>query len=322
MASETIVAVFSSTTQAEAAVADLVASGVPSSSIRHYARDETAVDGPGSGDIAAETDTQQHHGFWAWLTGQDTTHEHHAAYDRSIQSGRTVVTVITDAADTDQIYATLERHDPVDLDEHAGALAGESGYAAGGTTTGTAASATTARTQFTDTAIPGYADTATPGYLDATASGRGAVPGAATGLTGAGPATGNSEEVLSLSEETLQVGKRAIDRGTTRIRRYVVEHPVEEQVRLRDETVSVLRRPATPGSTISDAFSNREVVMQETGEEAVVAKSAHVVEEVVVHKDVQDRVETVRDTVRHEEVEIDGPAGSDLNPGRKPGGLT
>ena len=34
-----------------------------------------------------------------------------------------------------------------------------------------------------------------------------------------------SEEVIPLSEEQLEVGKRTVDRGTTRIRRYVVEKP-------------------------------------------------------------------------------------------------
>jgi len=50
-----------------------------------------------------------------------------------------------------------------------------------------------------------------------------------------------SEQVIPLSEETLNVGKRAVSGGTTRLRRYVVEHPVEAQVRLRDEHVAVER---------------------------------------------------------------------------------
>jgi stress response protein YsnF len=45
--------------------------------------------------------------------------------------------------------------------------------------------------------------------------------------------------------------------------------------------------------------------MTETDEEAVVAKTARVVEEVVVSKDVTERVETIRDTVRRDEVEIE-----------------
>jgi len=114
--------------------------------------------------------------------------------------------------------------------------------------------------------------------------------------------------VLSLSEESLAVGKRQVDRGTTRVRRYVVERPVEEQIRLRNETVSVFRRPVTANATVgADAFTDRVITMTETDEEAVVAKSAHVVEEVVIQKGVEEHVETVRDTLRREEVEIAGP---------------
>ena len=60
----------------------------------------------------------------------------------------------------------------------------------------------------------------------------------------------------------------------------------------------------------ADAFTDRVITMNETDEEAVVAKSARVVEEVVVQKDVTERVETVRDTLRREEVEIDAPTAT------------
>jgi len=64
----------------------------------------------------------------------------------------------------------------------------------------------------------------------------------------------------------------------------------------------------TGGAAVgADAFTNREITMTETDEEAVIAKSAHVVEEVVVQKGVEERVETIKDTLRREEVEIDGP---------------
>ena len=58
-------------------------------------------------------------------------------------------------------------------------------------------------------------------------------------------ARGSDDGTVQLSEETLAVGKRAINRGTTRVRRFVVETPIEEQVSLRDETVTIERRPVT-----------------------------------------------------------------------------
>ena len=45
--------------------------------------------------------------------------------------------------------------------------------------------------------------------------------------------------------------------------------------------------------------------MTETAEEAVVGKTARVVEEVVVGKTATDRTETVTDTVRRTDVEVD-----------------
>jgi uncharacterized protein (TIGR02271 family) len=126
-------------------------------------------------------------------------------------------------------------------------------------------------------------------------------------------AAGKEEEVIPLAEEELQVGKRTVDRGTTTIRRYVVHRPVEEQVTLRDETVSVeRRRPVTPGEAgvPAGAFEERTVEVHQTAEEPVVSKTAHVAEEVVVHKESTERTETVRDDVRREEVEIQNPTRS------------
>ena len=47
------------------------------------------------------------------------------------------------------------------------------------------------------------------------------------------------EEVIPLAKEEVDIGKRQVDRGTTRVRRYVVETPVERDVQLRGERVTV-----------------------------------------------------------------------------------
>ena len=299
MPAETVVAVFDTAAHAEAAVNDLIAAGVPANSIEHYA--QTAENTAGS-RLGGATEETGHRGFWAWLTGgSEVTQEHHALYDQSIRSGGTVVTVVADETQIDDVNDILVRHDPIDLDERhshystTGVYGDETpGYATtGGANLGsTTLGATTLGATTSNSAYAG-----SPGALPvADVAGT-----ASTGRT--------SEEVIALSEETLSVGKRAVERGTTRVRRYVVERPVEEQIRLRNESVSVFRRPVTAGATVgADAFTDREIVMTETDEEAVVAKSAHVVEEVVVQKDVEEHVETVRDSLRREEVEIDGPS--------------
>jgi len=113
-------------------------------------------------------------------------------------------------------------------------------------------------------------------------------------------------------EEELQVGTRQVQRGGVRLYTRVTERPVEETVRLRDETVHVERRPVDRPATEADvaAATERTVEVTETDEEAVVRKQARVVEEVVVGKDVQEHTETVRDTVRHTEVEVE-PVGAE-----------
>jgi stress response protein YsnF len=108
-----------------------------------------------------------------------------------------------------------------------------------------------------------------------------------------------------------------VNRGGARVRSYVKEVPVHEQVTLREEHVSVERRPVT--DTLSagkldttDAFQERNIEMTETAEEAVVAKEARVKEELVVRKTAEEHVENIDDTVRRTEVDIDeGLRGSE-----------
>jgi uncharacterized protein (TIGR02271 family) len=130
-------------------------------------------------------------------------------------------------------------------------------------------------------------------------------------------ATGRTENI-PIVEEHINVGKRAVQGGRVRVRSYVVETPVEEQVTLREEHVSVehrpLDRPVAPGD---DAFRERVIEATETREEAVVAKEARVTEEVVVRKEAGERTETVRDTVRRTEVEVEDEAGRTGAPGRR-----
>ena len=319
MASETIVAVFSTLGEAERAIGDLVEAGVPSTSIKHYARDD-ATTSDAIGESA--TETHQHHGFWAWLTGQENSTDHHDVYDRSIQSGRTVVTVVAEARIADEVHAILERHHPVELDDQESTHgAAGSGLAGGQVGSAMPASRTAPGMMASGTTGVGYEDTAGAPYAEAggpAAARPGFEPRVATARDDT--RTGDTEEVIPLAEETLEVGKREVGRGSTRIRRYTVERPVEEQIRLRDETVSVSRRPVTGATDIgADAFRDREITVTESREEAVVGKTSRVVEEVVVQKGVREHTETIKDSVRREEVEIDGPEGRAVDTDRTPG---
>ena len=114
------------------------------------------------------------------------------------------------------------------------------------------------------------------------------------------------EEVIALAEEKINVAKRVIQDGTTRIRRFVTETPVEAQVTLHEEHARVLRRAISdPNYTRNLDWTDKTIEITETAEEAVVTKSAHVAEEVVIQREGSDHVKTVRDKVRKQEVEVE-----------------
>lgn len=134
-----------------------------------------------------------------------------------------------------------------------------------------------------------------------------------TGAQGVPPNTGQNAQQVNIIEENLQVGKRAEQTGGARIRSRIIEKPVEEHVRLRKEHVSVQRRDVNRPATEADfaAFKEGEISITEQAERAVVSKEARVVGEVSVEKNVTERDEVVRDTVRKTDVEVEKLTGSD-----------
>lgn len=115
------------------------------------------------------------------------------------------------------------------------------------------------------------------------------------------------QAAIPVVEEELQVGKRVVEQGGVRVRSRVVERPVEESIRLREERVRVERRPVDRPLTERDADAFREgsFELTERAEVPVVAKEARVVEEVTVGKEVGEHTETVRDTVRSTDVDVE-----------------
>jgi stress response protein YsnF len=124
-----------------------------------------------------------------------------------------------------------------------------------------------------------------------------------------------NDEVIPVVKEELEVGKRQTERRF-RVRAYSVSRPVEESVTLRDERVVVGRRPVSGTATgVTGGLQDREFEVIETHEEPVVAKTARAVEEVVIHKEAAERVETVRDTVRETKVDVGQESGSPSSTG-------
>jgi uncharacterized protein (TIGR02271 family) len=122
-----------------------------------------------------------------------------------------------------------------------------------------------------------------------------------------------SEDVtIPIAEERLAVGKREVDRGTVRVRSYVVEEPVHEQVALREEQVNIERRPVNErmaGGGADRLFEERSFEVSERAEEAVVGKETVVTDELHVSKDTTERTEDIDDTVRRTEVDVDDERG-------------
>ncbi|MDH2313290.1 YsnF/AvaK domain-containing protein [Methylobacterium brachiatum] len=270
---QTITALFDRPAEAQAAQAKLMAAGIPQSAIRLIQGAQTART---SGSYDYHKDEG---GFWGSLKDFFMPEEDRYAYSEGLSRGGTLLTVQTDQARLETAYDILEQNGSVDLDQREASWRKEgwSGYSA---TSGTTA--------------------ATGGTTAAT--------GAIAGTSGAAGET----DYIPVVEERLNVGKRVAESGRVRVRSYIVETPVEEQVTLRDETVHVDRRPVDRAPTAADEalFEDKVIEATEMREQAVVSKDARVVEEVGIRKDAGQRTETVTDKVRRTEVEVEDERGN------------
>lgn len=287
----TVVAVFRNRSDAEAAASDLKANGFGSNEI-FITSDSSAVDatsqtGGGYSDTGAYSHQRHEGGVVGWFKSVFGQEEHgdRPYYENAVNSGHTFLSVDVTAANEDEAVSILNGHNPVDVHREDGSE--QVGYAD-----------PLANTPPTG-AVPSY--------------------GAGTGTTGRTAAGEN--EAIPVVQEELKVGKRAVLKGGVRVYSRVVDQPVEETVRLHDETVRVDRTPVNREATSSDLNPGREQVFEvkEFAEEAVVSKSARVVEEVRVHKDATERTETVRENLRHTEVEVENVAPGDTTAARAAG---
>lgn len=131
-------------------------------------------------------------------------------------------------------------------------------------------------------------------------------------VAGVTRAANENEVVLPVIEEQLRLGKRTVEKGAARVQTSVTEVPVEESVTLREEHVTVERRPVDRAvENAPAAFREGTIEVTTQAEVPVVAKEAHVVEEVVIGKNVTEHQETVRDTVKRTDVEVDEVSGTE-----------
>lgn len=118
----------------------------------------------------------------------------------------------------------------------------------------------------------------------------------------------NRDGKIDVVEERMLVSKREAEGGSVRVRSYVREVPVEQSVELRSERVTIERTPVDRPATGAE-FGNQTIEAREYVETPVVHKDARVVEEINLNKQVETHVETVTDTVRKTEVEIEDDRG-------------
>ncbi|MBV8523633.1 MAG: YsnF/AvaK domain-containing protein [Acetobacteraceae bacterium] len=119
------------------------------------------------------------------------------------------------------------------------------------------------------------------------------------------PRQSNGVQIIPVGEERLNVATRTVQGETTRIRRRVVAQPVEQQVTLREEKVIVERRAPTGASSKPDVLTETVIEMSDSRQVPTVWKSLHVAEEVVLRKQVTERTEKVRETVRRDVVDVE-----------------
>jgi len=284
MSTTTLTALYDMRAEADHAAGRLVSeAGIARADVSVIAREAGAT---GS---SAPADT----GFLASLKSLFVPDEDRNSYSEAVRRGSFLLTARVGQASAERAMDILEEHGAVNLDERQQAWRAE-GWT--GQQVPSAAQTLPDRTVVA-TAAAGLG-TASPVTPDA-------VRGREAAASRVEPTGG--EERIQLAEEQLRVGKRVAQGGRVRVRSYVVETPVEEQVTLRDEHVSVERRTVDRAPSAADEvlFAERTIEATESDEEAVVSKTAHVIGEVVVSKTAEERVETVRDTVRRTEVEIE-----------------
>ena len=316
MATHTITAFFDTRVHADEAVVMLKQAGIPAADITLL----PPVNESGTYDTVDEKGK----GFWASLEELFGGTEDHATYAEGLRRGGTMVSVRASDSDVDRTIDILEQHGSVDLDER------ETQWRSEGWTTATpliedrAATSGVSGPMGLGAATTGIGGAAYDERRDATLTSAVIEPGLISApvetvaetrmssLTPTAAATevrGGTDEVIQVVEERLDVGKRAVSRGKVRIHTSVVERAVSENITLHSETLTVDRhavdRPVALGALGIDPFKERVIEMEEIDEEAVVAKSARVVEEINLRKEAADRVETISDTVRSTKVDID-----------------
>jgi uncharacterized protein (TIGR02271 family) len=270
---QSIVGLFNSFTEANAAKQTLVQQGFSGSDIVVSAH-EGDMPATNTRDQTSFRQTQSGGGFMAGVEhfffnlfgGTDNDDAGH--YSEAVRRGGAVVAVtVDDASQVDTVRSAMASIGAVNIEERVAAWR-NSGYT-------------------------GYQRNSQPFTSDQVAEER--------------------ARVIPVIKEEIEVGKRQVDLGAVRVVSRMVETPVSESVTLREEHATIERtlvdRPATTADLAG--LQGQSIEVRETAEKAVVSKTATVVEEVVVGKEVTTHTEQVADTVRSTVVDVDQTGTTD-----------
>ena len=300
MAERILTAMYDSRGAAEAARDQLEAIGIARDSIsirgtdrrhdRHHAPPATRIGALG-----------QHHGR---LFPEDDRY----TYEEGVRRGSYLLSARVPEGLEDRANDILDGTDAVNVDERAESWrqGGWAGYQAGSTGSTTSASARHRR-------AAGMRSTARAGGASGTAGYASARVPTGTAATGLGAAGTSTSRELREGEEVdpgrrgagpgRQARGRPRQRARPQLRRRAPGRGAGQPARGAGERRAPAGRPRAAARHL--AVPERTIEATERGEEAVVSKQARVVEEVGIRKDVDTRTETVRDSVRKTEVEVE-----------------
>jgi stress response protein YsnF len=279
MAYETLVAVYDTPAHADAAVKALKAAGFAESDISSF--DSARLKG-GRATLAPGV---KEPGLWNRLFGTDVYQHEASIYGDTIEDGGVVISLRVPPSEVSHARAVLDIHRPVDVHDRA-------------VTSGVAQAA----------------------HVETIEKKLDEVPLAAVQQVAVSPKLAAAQpDVLRLAEEQLEVGKEIAETGRTRVRRFVTEREVAQDITLHEEHAEVLRKAISDPKYVGEIdWADGTIEIIETAEHALANKTARIVEEVGLKKIGADHVETIRDKLRRQQVEIEriGPDGKPL-PGSK-----
>jgi len=195
-----------------------------------------------------------------------------SAYSEHVRRGGAVLKVdVEDEPEVDVAREVLQSAGAVDIDERVSEWK-QSGWSSGTDTTATTTSAMAA-------------GSARASGLDSRAE---------------------TDQVIPVVREDVQIGKRTVKAGGVRVYSRMVEDQVHESVDLREERAHIERVPVDRPASEADlrALGDRSIEVEESVERPVVQKTARVVEEIRVGKDVRQQRADIHETVRHTEVDV------------------